>query len=72
LGSPSGVPECLVGLGEDNILPGCRESEMGDSGIGEVLDTLVPSYIEVLTPIQLPTFLGRTIYHGLASEWVSG
>ena len=41
---------------------------MGDNSIGEVLETLVPSYREALSPIQLPTFLGRTVYHRPVSE----
>jgi hypothetical protein len=45
--------------GDSSILPGFRESELGESSIGAVLDSLVPSYKEALSPIPIPTFQGR-------------
>jgi hypothetical protein len=40
---------------------------LGDSAIGEVLETLVPSYKEVLSPVHLPIFQGRSAYHNTGS-----
>ena len=48
---------------EDCILPGFREPELGDSDIGDVLESLIPSYRVVQSLIQLPTFRGRFVYH---------
>jgi hypothetical protein len=41
---------------------------LGDSAIGEVLETLVPTYRGALSPIQLPISLGRKVYHRSTSE----
>jgi hypothetical protein len=43
-----------------SLLPGLSESELGDSTLGVVLDSLLPSYKEVISPTPLPTFLGTT------------
>jgi hypothetical protein len=68
VGSPREAPVRSSGSGDDSILLGCRESELGDSAIGEVLETLVPSYREYLTPVQLPTYLGRIVFHRQGPE----
>jgi hypothetical protein len=47
----------------DNILLGCREFELGDSDLGIFLESLVPSIKEVQSPINLPTYKGRSVYH---------
>jgi hypothetical protein len=43
-------------------LPGLTESDLGDNTLGVVLDSLLPSYKEVLSPIPLPTYMGITPY----------
>jgi hypothetical protein len=42
-------------------LLGPDESETGESTFGVVLEFLLPSYKEVLTPKALPTYLGSTL-----------
>jgi hypothetical protein len=42
--------ECLTGSADPCIILGFRESDLGDNVIGEVLETLVPTYREVLSP----------------------
>jgi hypothetical protein len=49
-------------VGEYN-LPGCRESDLGDTDLGTVLESLVPSIKEVQSPITLTTYKGRSVYH---------
>jgi hypothetical protein len=46
-------------------LSGLSESEPGDSTLGVVLDSLLPSYKEVLSPTPLPTYLGSYSLHKL-------
>jgi len=55
-----------------NILPGFREYEIGESSIEAVLDTLIPSYKEVLSPIPIPTYQGRNVYRKLEPGGVLG
>jgi len=43
------------------ILPGFREIEIGDISLGVILDTLVPSYRETLSPTLIPTYQGRSV-----------
>jgi hypothetical protein len=49
-------------VGEYNLL-GCRESYLGDTDLGTVLESLVPSIKEVQSPITLTTYNGRSVYH---------
>jgi hypothetical protein len=47
-------------------LPGLTESELGENTLGVVLDSLLPTYKEVLSPIPLPTYRGISPSH---SAW---
>jgi hypothetical protein len=49
-------------VGGSDILPGFREPELGESSLGVVLDTLVPTYRETLSPTPIPTYQGRSIF----------
>jgi hypothetical protein len=42
-------------------IPGCRESEEGDSSLSAVLDSLIPYLRDSNPPAQLPTFFGNAI-----------
>jgi hypothetical protein len=59
-------------LDGDNLLLGCRESELGDSDLGIVLESLVPSIKEVQSPINLPIYRGRSVYHRPEPDGGSG
>lgn len=48
---------------EDCLLPSFREPELGDSDIGNVLESLIPYIREVHSLIHLPTYRGRFVYH---------
>jgi hypothetical protein len=37
-----------------------------------LIDTLIPTYREALSPIPIPTFQGRSVYHKLEPGGVSG
>jgi hypothetical protein len=49
-------------------LPGLTESETGENTLGVVLDSLLPSYKEVLTPTPLPTYRGPTLHNSPATD----
>ena len=49
-------------VGEYN-LPGCRESDLGDTNLGTVLESFVPFIKEVQSHITLTTYKGRSVYH---------
>jgi hypothetical protein len=57
---------------EDYYISGFSESELGDSTSGVVLDTLILTYKEVLSPIPLPTYLGKIVLGPKASGENSG
>jgi hypothetical protein len=38
------------------LIPGFRESEIGEISLGVVMDSLVPSYKEIISPIPIPTY----------------
>jgi hypothetical protein len=43
------------------FFPGFRDPELGESSIGVVLESLVPSYKETLSPTPIPTYQGMYV-----------
>jgi hypothetical protein len=54
------------------ILSGYRELELGESSLGEALETLVPLHREVVTPLPIPTFQGRKVLQIFGPLGLSG
>jgi hypothetical protein len=46
-----------------DVLSDTRDSAPGDTTLGNILNTLVPTYKETLLPVPLPTFQGRSLIH---------
>jgi hypothetical protein len=52
-------------------LQGSSESHQEENSFNNMLDTLLPSYKEVLSPIPLPTYKGKSIHKILSEEGTS-
>jgi hypothetical protein len=49
-------------------LSGLSETETDDNTTGVVVESLLPSYKEVLSPTPLPTYQGSSLIHSFTSE----
>jgi hypothetical protein len=54
------------------ILPRFREPELGESSIGVVMESLVPSYRETMSPTPIPTYQGRSVVSRVGTSGDTG
>jgi hypothetical protein len=52
---------------EDNNFPHLSDSNLGDNTLEVILESVILTYMEPLSPIPLPTYLGRSALQPLAS-----
>jgi len=58
---------------EDNfILPRFREPELGEISIGVVMESLIPSYRETMSPTPIPTYQRRSIVSRVGTSGDTG